>query len=79
MIPGGCVSKAVRLKLSQVFQHVSSEDEDEGEESDSTDDDVCKDVELKEALDKLKKNLGIFVTTKQGVRSSGKVVCRNLR
>ena len=56
MIPGGGVSKAVRLKLSQVFQDVSSEDEDEGGESaeDSTDDDICGDVELKEAINKIK-------------------------
>ena len=55
MIPGG-VSKAVRLKLSQVFRDVSSEDEDEGGESaeESTDDDGIHDTELKEAIEKIK-------------------------
>ena len=47
IIPGGGVSKAVRLKLSQVFQDVSSEDEGGESAEDSTDDDVCGDVELR--------------------------------
>ena len=50
----GRVSKAVRLKLSQVFQDVSTEDEGGESAEDSTDDDVCEDVELKEAINKIK-------------------------